>query len=321
VRRALTQRTEVAVEKQSRIYVAGHTGLVGSALVRRLQNDGYENLLLVRHESLDLTDRDAVFDYFSSTRPEYVFLAAARVGGIGANSADPVGFLLQNVRISFNVIEAAFQLGVTKLLNLGSSCIYPRNCSQPMQPQDLLTGALEETNKSYALAKLAAVQACWSYRTQYGADFVTALPTNLYGPGDLYHPEHSHVVPSLIFKIAVSLKSGFQPVLWGSGRPLRELLHVDDLADALVLIMQNYNSDVPINVGSGQEHSISEIYTTIAELMGYDGPVCWDASKPDGTPRKLLDSSVLFEELGWAPKISLREGLAQTIEVYRRGSR
>lgn len=303
------------------IYVAGHTGLVGSALVRKLHERGFKNLLLVQRDQLDLTDRDAVFDFFASARPEYVFLAAARVGGIGANSSNPVGFLLDNVRIGLNVVEAAFNLGTIKLLNLGSSCIYPRDCLQPMKPEHLLSGPLEPTNKSYALAKLAIVQACAAYRSQFGADFITALPTNLYGPGDLYHAERSHVVPAMIHKVDLAIRSGFPPLLWGSGRPLRELLHVDDLADALVTVMLDYSRNEPINVGSGEECSIADLYRQIAELMGYEGPCRWDANKPDGTPRKLLDNSVLFEEVRWRPKISLREGLTQTIEAYYRGAR
>lgn len=306
------------MQLDSRIYVAGHRGLVGSALVRKLQALGYQNLLVVGHEDLDLCNRDAVVDFFSANRPEYVFLAAAKVGGIGANSADPVTFLLNNIRISLNVIEAAFQFGVTKLLNLGSSCIYPRNCPQPMLPGDLLTGSLEPTNKSYALAKLAAVQACWSFRTQFGVDFITALPTNLYGPGDLYDKEKSHVVPSLILKIDEALHTGEPLVLWGSGKPFRELMHVDDLADALVHVMQTYSSDEPINVGTGQEVSILALAELLCELMGYDASkICWDTSKPDGTPRKLLDSHVL-RELGWSPQISLRDGLQSTVEAYLR---
>ena len=304
------------MDKKSRIYVAGHGGLVGSALVRRLVADGYENVLTVSRHDVDLRRRDEVMQWFGNNTPEYVFLAAARVGGIGANAADPVGFLEDNSRIALNVIEASFLHSVRKLVNLGSSCIYPRDCPQPMKPEYLLTGPLETTNKSYALAKLLAIQACESYQQQYGCNFITALPTNLYGPGDRYDMNTSHVVPAMTLKFLRAKQSGRTPVLWGDGRPRRELMHVDDCVDALLFLARQYHGAAPVNVGSGEELSIKAIADTVARVVWYVGPVDWDATKPNGTPRKLLDCSVL-RGLGWAgPRFDFEQGLRQTLDAY-----
>jgi GDP-L-fucose synthase len=304
------------MNKESRIFVAGHTGLVGSAILRRLVQRGHENILIAPREEVDLRNLDEVMSWFGRNMPEYVFLAAAKVGGIGANSSQPVDFLNDNVRIGLNVIDACFFFNVVKLVNLGSSCIYPRDCQQPMRPEYLLTGPLEATNKSYALAKLVAIQACASYRQQYGCKFITALPTNLYGPGDRYDANVSHVVPAMILKFLTAKQSGVAPTLWGDGSPLRELMYVDDCVDALMFLADHYDGAEPVNVGSGQEHSIAEIAKLVAQTCGYVGPIVWDETKPNGTPRKLLDCSELYA-LGWpGPQVSFEQGLRQTVDAY-----
>ncbi len=293
----------------SRIFVAGHRGLVGSAIVRFLKRQGYtKNLLLHSREELDLTSARAVFEFFRHHRPEYVFLAAAKVGGIGGNAKYPAEFICQNLQISVNVIHAAHVFAVRKLLNLGSSCIYPRHCPQPMLPEHLLSGPLEPTNRPYAVAKIAAIEMCDAYRAQYGCDFVSAMPTNLYGPGDK-DGESAHVIPSLIRKFKEAQET---LTLWGTGTPLREFLHVDDLAHACCVIMQSISKSGPINVGSGEEVSIKDLAAAIADIVGYTGETIWDDSKPDGTPRKLLDSSYMHS-LGWTPRISLTQGLHDCI--------
>lgn len=304
------------MELDSRIYVAGHRGMVGSALLRRLQAAGATNLLTPARDELDLTNQAMVDGFFAQERPEYVFLAAAKVGGILANSMQPAEFLYQNLAIQTNVIHAAWKQGCRKLLFLGSSCIYPRDCPQPIREEYLLTGPLEPTNDAYAIAKIAGVKMCQAYFNQYGFDSVCAMPTNLYGPGDNYHPEHSHVVAALIRKICEAKKKGApEIVIWGTGTPLREFLHVDDLADALLLLMERSGGSELINVGSGQEVSIAGLAETIASIAGYKGALVFDSTKPDGTPRKKLDTTRL-DNLGWRARTSLVDGLRQAIKAY-----
>jgi GDP-L-fucose synthase len=293
----------------SRIYVAGHRGLVGSAIVRRLQAEGATNLILRARDELDLTNQAAVEAFFATERPEYVFLAAAKVGGIHANSIYPAEFIHDNLAIQTNVIHNSWKHGAKKLLFLGSSCIYPRDCPQPIKEEYLLTGPLEPTNEWYAVAKIAGLKMCQAYRQQYGFNAICAMPTNLYGPGDNYDAENSHVVPALIRRIHQAKVIAAPLVsIWGSGRPLREFLHVDDLADALVFLMRAYSDGDIINVGSGLEISIAELAALLSEIIGYQGELVFDSSRPDGTPRKLLDSSRL-NTLGWQPRIGLKTGL------------
>jgi len=293
----------------SRIYVAGHRGLVGSAIVRHLQADGATNLILRAHDELDLVDQAAVEAFFATERPEYVFLAAAKVGGIHANSTYPAEFIHDNLAIQTNVIHNAWKHGAKKLLFLGSSCIYPRDCPQPIKEEYLLTGPLEPTNEWYAIAKIAGLKMCQAYRQQYGFNAICAMPTNLYGPEDDYDSENSHVVPALIRRIhQAEVITAPLVSIWGSGRPLREFLHVDDLADALVFLMRAYSDVDIINVGSGLEISIAELAALLSEIIGYQGELVFDSSRPDGTPRKLLDSSRL-NTLGWQPRIGLKTGL------------
>jgi GDP-L-fucose synthase len=293
----------------SRIYVAGHRGLVGSAIVRRLQADGATNLILRAHDELDLVDQAAVEAFFATERPEYVFLAAAKVGGIHANSNYPAEFIHDNLAIQTNVIHNAWKHGAKKLLFLGSSCIYPRDSPQPIKEEYLLTGPLEPTNEWYAVAKIAGLKMCQAYRQQYGFNAICAMPTNLYGPGDNYDAENSHVVPALIRRIHQAKVIAAPLVsIWGSGRPLREFLHVDDLADALVFLMRAYSDGDIINVGSGLEISIAELAALLSEIIGYQGELEFDSSRPDGTPRKLLDSSRL-NTMGWQPRMDLKTGL------------
>ncbi|HUB91125.1 MAG TPA: GDP-L-fucose synthase [Dyella sp.] len=300
----------------SRIYVAGHQGLVGSAIVRRLQTEGATNLILRTHHELDLVDQAAVEAFFVAKRPEYIFLAAAKVGGIHANSTYPAEFIRDNLAIQTNVIHSAWKCGSKKLLFLGSSCIYPRDCQQPIREEYLLTGPLEPTNEWYAIAKIAGLKMCQAYRRQYGFNAIVAMPTNLYGPGDNYHPDNSHVVPALIRRIYdAKIVSAPQVTIWGSGTPLREFLHVEDLADAALFLMHNYNDEDLINVGSGQEVSIAELASTIASAVDYKGQLVFDTSRPDGTPRKRLNINRLHA-LGWRARIPLRPGLEQTIDAF-----
>ena len=304
------------MDKDAKIFVAGHRGLVGGALVRRLEGEGYSNLLLRTRAELDLSDQAQTFAFFEAERPQYVMLAAAKVGGILANSTYPAEFLYQNIQIAANVIHAAHRFEVHKLLNLGSSCIYPKMAPQPMKEEALLTGPLEPTNRAYAVAKIAAIEMCDSYRKQYGRDFVSAMPTNLYGPGDNFDLETSHVIPALIRKFIEAKESGAASVpLWGTGVAYREFLHVDDMADACVFIMNQVSQPGPINVGTAKECTIRELAELIGELVGFEGELAWDSSKPDGTPRKLMDPSIL-RGMGWAPKVGLREGLRATIDWY-----
>ncbi|HVI25613.1 MAG TPA: GDP-L-fucose synthase [Xanthomonadaceae bacterium] len=297
------------MDLHAKIYVAGHRGLVGSAVVRRLHAAGARNLILRTHAELDLTDQAAVEHFFADERPDYVFLCAAKVGGIHANNTYPAEFIRDNLALQTNVIHSAWKNGARKLLFLGSSCIYPRLAEQPLREDALLTGPLEPTNEAYAIAKIAGLKMCQAYRRQYGFDAIVAMPTNLYGPGDNYHPENSHVVPSLIRRFHEAKSTNAPEVtIWGTGTPLRELMHADDLADALLLLMQRYSDEAMINVGSGQEVSIAELAMLIAEVVGYPGNLVFDSSKPDGTPRKRLDTSRL-NALGEITRTPLVPGL------------
>jgi len=304
--------SESGFSPSARIFVAGHTGLVGSALVRKLQELGARQLILRSRDQLDLTSQVAVDNFFATEKPDYVFLAAAKVGGIHANSTYPAEFIRDNLAIQTNVIHSAWKHQTRKLLFLGSSCIYPRDCPQPIREEYLLTGPLESTNEAYAIAKIAGLKMCQAYRRQYGFNAIVAMPTNLYGPGDNFHPDNSHVVPGLMKRIVeAKVTDAPQVTIWGSGRPLRELMHADDMADALLLLMDRYDAAEMVNVGSGQEVSIAELARTIADVVGYRGEFVFDASKPDGTPRKALDNGKLIS-LGWRPRITLTDGLAST---------
>jgi GDP-L-fucose synthase len=300
------------VNTDSKVYVAGHRGLVGSAILRRLEGEGYGNLLTRTHAELDLMDARAVDEFFAAEKPEYVYLAAAKVGGILANDTYPVDFLRDNLAIQLNVLEAAHRHGVKKLLLLGSSCIYPKFAPQPMKEEYILTGELEPTNEPYAIAKIAGIKLCQAYRKQHGADFISVMPTNLYGPGDNFDLETSHVLPALIRKFHEAREQGAPSVtVWGTGTPRREFLHVDDLAGACVFLMDNYSGGEPVNVGVGRDLSIGELAALVSEVVGYEGGISYDTSRPDGTPRKLLDVSRL-DGLGWRARIPLREGIEQT---------
>lgn len=314
------------MEKSSKIYVAGHRGLAGSAILRKLQAHGYDDLLVRTHAELDLEDAAATLHFFEQERPEVVFLAAARVGGIHANNTYPVDFLMSNLLIQVNIFRAAHTCGVKRLVFLGSSCIYPRDCPQPIKEEYLLSGILEPTNRPYALAKIAGVEMCWSYNRQYGMKWLAAMPTNLYGPGDHYDLNNSHVLPALVRKMHDAKVSGAEEVvLWGSGTPRREFLYVDDLADALVFLASldetRYNSLTDpsrcplINVGSGEDLTIRALAETVADVVGYTGTFVQDTSKPDGTMRKVMDISKI-QQLGWAPTTGLAEGIRRAYEHY-----
>lgn len=314
------------MNKHTKIYIAGHRGLAGSAIVRELQRQGYTNLIGRAHAELDLEDATSTQQFFDQERPEVVFLAAAKVGGIHANNSYPVEFLMSNLLVESNVCRAAYATGVNRLIFLGSSCIYPRDCPQPIKEEYLLTGPLESTNRAYALAKIAGIEMCWSYNRQYGTKWLAAMPTNLYGPGDNYDLNNSHVVPALIRKIHEAKVTGdAEVVLWGSGTPKREFLYVDDLANALVFLAsldnQRYNAltnpdQCPlINVGTGQDLTIRALAEMCAEVAGYNGKFVQDTSKPDGTMRKVLDVSKIRNQ-GWVPKIDLKEGIALAYNSY-----
>ncbi|MBM9505341.1 GDP-L-fucose synthase family protein [Actinacidiphila acididurans] len=304
---------------RARIFVAGHRGLVGSAVARRLTADGHEVLIRPRTD-LDLRDSAATAAYLRDTRPDAVVLAAARVGGIMANSTKPVQFLEDNLAIQLSVIAGAHAAGVPRLLLLGSSCIYPRLAEQPIREDSLLTGPLEPTNEAYAVAKIAGVVQIQSYRRQYGAAYISCMPTNLYGPGDNFDLATSHVLPALIRRFHEAARSGAPTVtLWGSGAPRREFLHVDDLASALALLLRVYDQDEPINIGCGEDLSIRDLAETVRDVVGYEGSISWDTSKPDGTPRKLLDVSRL-NDMGWRPAVALREGIASVYREWRDAS-
>jgi GDP-L-fucose synthase len=302
---------------ESKVYVAGHRGLAGSAILRRLASTGYSNIVTRTREELDLVSLPEVERFFATEKPDYVFLAAARVGGILANATYPVEFLRDNLYIELNIIQAAFRHGVKKLLFLGSSCIYPKFAPQPIREESLLTGELEPTNEPYALAKIAGIKLCQAYNSQYGANFISIMPTNLYGPGDNFDLRTSHVLPALMRRFHEAEERNDPSVtVWGSGTPRREFLHVDDLADACVYLMNTYSGSAIVNVGVGEDISISELAELIRDVVGYRGRIQYDTTKPDGTPRKLLDVSKLHD-LGWEASITLREGLEQTYAWYR----
>ena len=304
------------MNEQSRIFVAGHRGLVGSAVLRRLEQLGYENILTATRDQLDLRDQAAVNYWFRANRPEYVFLVAGTVGGIMANSTRPAEFIYDNMMIHATVVHSAHLFGTKKLLYLGSSCIYPREATQPMKEEALLTGPLEPTNEAYAIAKIAGIKLCQSYRTQYGCDFVSAMPTNLYGTNDNFDLTSSHVLPAMIRKFHDAREEGRQDVtIWGTGKPRREFLHVDDLADACVFLMKNYSEAAHINVGTGEDLSIRELAEMVRSIVYPEAALTFDTSKPDGMPRKLLDVTRL-SALGWAPKIPLADGIRGAYEWF-----
>jgi GDP-L-fucose synthase len=304
------------VEKESKVYVAGHRGMVGSAIVRKLKMEGFSNLVLKTSSELDLRNQLQVSSFFKQEKPDYVFLAAAKVGGIIANNTYRADFLYENLAIQNNVIHDSYLNGVKKLMFLGSSCIYPKLAPQPMKEECLLTGLLEPTNEPYAIAKIAGIKMCEAYRDQYGCNFISVMPTNLYGYNDNYHPENSHVLPALIRKLHEAKINGLSEVsIWGTGTPKREFLFADDLADACFFLMQNYNKPELINVGTGKDLCIAELALLVKEVIGFKGNLVFDTSKPDGTPRKLLDVSRLLG-LGWSHKISLEEGIELTYSEY-----
>ena len=308
------------LDREALFYVAGHNGLVGSAIWRKLKSEGFKNLIGRGSSELDLKDRDAVFAFFASNKPRYVVLAAAKVGGILANSTYPVDFLSDNLRIQVNVLDAAREHGTERLLFLGSSCIYPKFAEQPIREDSLLTGHLEPTNDAYAIAKIAGIMHVQAIRRQYGLPWISAMPTNLYGPGDNFSPQGSHVLPALIRRYDEAAASGIPAVTnWGSGSPRREFLHVDDMASACLHLLENYDGPEQVNVGTGQDVTIKELAATVAEAVGYSGAIDWDTSKPDGTPRKLLDVSKLTAS-GWTASIDLDSGIRSTVEWYRSNS-
>ena len=308
------------MEKAAKIFVAGHRGMVGSAVLRRFQQAGFENILTRTRQELDLMDRSAVRAFFEAERPDYVVDAAARVGGIAANFEKPVEFLIENLTIQNNVIQAAADFGVTKLLFLGSSCIYPKLAPQPLTEDALLTGLLEPTNDAYAIAKIAGIKLCQAYAREYGKNFISGMPTNLYGPNDNFDLHTSHVLPALIRKVHEAKKDGAQEVsVWGSGTPRREFLHVDDLADACFFLLENYDSPEIVNIGCGEDVSIRELAETVCEVLGFEGALVFDSSKPDGTPRKLMNVGRLLA-LGWKPRIGLKDGIRDAYDWFLKNS-
>ena len=301
----------------SKIYIAGHSGLVGSAIIKALKKQGYNNFILRTHSELDLLDQKATADFFKKEKPEYVFLAAAKVGGIMANKTYPADFIYQNLQIQNNIIHHSYLNGVKKLLFLGSSCIYPKLARQPIREEHLLTGELEPTNEPYAVAKIAGIKMCQTYNRQYGTNFISVMPTNLYGPNDNFDLENSHVLPAMIRKFhEAKISNQNEVVVWGTGAPKREFLYVDDLADACIFLMNNYDDSEVINIGTGEDISIKELAEMIKKITGFTGEIVWDASKPDGTPRKLLDVSRLHN-LGWKHQINLPDGVLSTYEFYQ----
>lgn len=304
------------MKKDSKIFVAGHRGMVGSALVRKLQSEGYTNIITKSRKELDLTNQFQVNQFFHFERPEYVFLAAAKVGGIKANNDFKADFIYQNLMIQTNVINASYQNGVKKLLFLGSSCIYPKMATQPLKEEYLLSGKLESSNDAYAIAKISGIKMCQSFNVQYGTNFISVMPTNLYGRGDNYHLENSHVMPALIRKFHEAKTAGNHEVeIWGSGKPMREFLYVDDLAEACLFLMLNYNDSEIVNIGTGEDISIKDLSQLIKEVVGFSGTIIYDSSKPDGTPRKLLDVSKIHD-LGWSDKTNLKEGIELTYKHF-----
>ena len=319
------------MNKNAKIYIAGHRGLVGSALMRQLQTQGYENLVTRTHDELDLTNQLAVETFFDAEKPEYVFLAAAKVGGIHANNTYPAEFIQENLAIQSNVIHQSYVHGVKRLLFLGSSCIYPKDCPQPIKEECLLTGPLEPTNRPYALSKIAGIEMCWSYNRQYGTQFLAMMPTNLYGPGDNYHPENSHVIPAMIRKFhEAKINNQDTATIWGTGTPKREFLYSDDMAEACVFVMNlndkqfkpllaaDRNDGLPplLNLGSGNDLTIAELANLIKEVVGFEGEIVLDNTKPDGTMRKLMDSARL-NQLGWGVKMQLKDGLTSAYQDFK----
>jgi len=305
------------VEKNSRIYVAGHTGMVGSAIVRCLKQNGYNNLILRTHKELDLTNQAECEKFFEEERPEYVFLAAAKVGGILANDTYPADFIMENMLIECNVIRSAFKNKVKKLMFFGSSCIYPKLCPQPIKEEYLLTGPLEPTNEAYALAKISGIKMCQAYNKQYGTRYISVMPANLYGINDTFDSFKSHVIPSMMVKFQrAKLENRPFVELWGTGKPLREFLYVDDMAEACLYLMENYEGSELVNIGSGKEISIKELAEIIRDVVGYQGEIVFDTTKPDGTPRRVLDNSKITST-GWKPKVDLREGIRREYEYYK----
>ncbi|WP_026902680.1 GDP-L-fucose synthase [Pedobacter glucosidilyticus] len=304
------------MEKSAKIYVAGHRGMVGSAITRKLQKEGYTNIITRTSAELDLRNQQAVTDFFATEKPEYVFLAAAKVGGIVANNTYRAEFLYDNLQIQNNIIHNSYLNNVKKLLFLGSSCIYPKMAPQPLKEEYLLSGYLEETNEPYAIAKITGIKMCDAYRSQYGCNYISAMPTNLYGYNDNYHPQNSHVLPALIRKFHEAKVNGLKDVtIWGTGSPMREFLFADDLADACYYLMLNYNEPHLINIGTGEDITIKDLALTIKEIVGFDGELKFDTSKPDGTPRKLMDVSKLHSK-GWKHKIELKEGIKLAYEDF-----
>lgn len=304
------------MEKDAKIYVAGHTGLVGSSIVRELVCQGYQNLCLVPHNELDLRSQKETEDFFRKEKPEYVFMAAATVGGVLANDTLPAGFMYDNLAISMNVVHAAYQSGVRKLLYLGSGCLYPRLADQPIQEEALLTGELEQTNEAYALAKIIGVKMCEYYNRQYGTDFISCMPCNAYGPGDNFDLNGSHVVPALIRKAhEAKQKNSDAMVIWGTGEPIREFIYIDDVASACVFLMNHYTGNQCINIGTGTEFTIRELAKMVCDVVGFQGKIVNDFTKPDGMPRKLLDSARIFE-LGWRPSVDFSEGIRRTYQDF-----
>lgn len=305
------------MEKEAKIYVAGHRGMVGSAIYNKLSNDGYQNIITRTSAELDLRDQSAVAEFFSTEKPDYVFLAAAKVGGIVANNTYRADFIYENLAIQNNVIHQSYVNEVKKLMFLGSSCIYPKLAPQPLNESYLLTGLLEQTNEPYAIAKIAGIKMCEAYRSQYGCNFISVMPTNLYGYNDNYHPQNSHVLPALIRRFhEAKINNTPEVVIWGTGTPLREFLFSSDLADACVYLMNNYNDDQFVNIGVGEDLSIKDLAYLIKETIGYEGQISFDTSKPDGTPRKLMDVSKLHN-LGWKHTISLAEGIKLAYEDFK----
>ena len=305
------------MEKSSKIYIAGHRGMVGSAIERKLKSEGYTNIIHRTSNELDLRNQDLVNSFFRVDKPDYVILAAAKVGGIHANTTYRAEFIYDNLMMEANIIHTSYMNKVKKLLFLGSSCIYPKMAPQPLKEEYLLSGYLESTNQPYAIAKIAGIEMCDSYRAQYGCNFISAMPTNLYGTNDNYHPENSHVLPALIRRIILAKKNNDPSVvIWGTGTPRREFMHVDDLADACYFLIQNYNQAGLVNIGWGEDVTIKELATLIASEVGYTGSLEFDTSKPDGTPRKLMDTTKLTN-LGWKPSINLKEGIRMTIDEVR----
>jgi GDP-L-fucose synthase len=309
------------MKKHSKIYIAGHRGMVGSAIHRKLLTEGFTNIITRTSSELDLRVQEQVNEFFEAERPEYVFLAAAKVGGIMANITYPADFIYQNILVQCNVIHSSYATGVMKLLFLGSSCIYPKLAPQPLKEEYLLTGLLEPSNEPYAISKIAGIKMCDAYRTQYGCNFISVMPTNLYGPNDNYDLEKAHVLPTLIRKFHEANKNGDTSVtIWGTGKPMREFLHADDLADACFFLMKNYDNEGLVNIGTGEDVTISELALLIKEVVGFEGELRYDSSKPDGTPRKLLDVSKL-SGLGWKYSTPLKEGLKKVYEEYRQLNR